>query len=306
MAVPFQGDLKQLNQALSAYENPMREASGEPGTPITELDSYVARAKSIWQTQEGPDTSDPDWLAIFNSQDSEAYLVVERFFANRRVALGPDQLVFNLQTGELIDQFNPLPIHRAANWIEGLHWIQFDHWLLRWLYFLAGLSGCVMIGSGLIFWINNRVKKSRPDPLHLRLVRAVSVGSVTGIIIASAGFLLANRLIPKQLALDGIQRHELEIWVFFALWILCFIHAGWRDKAAWHEQSWAIAILTSLAVVMNWLTTKALPFIPETDQLWSVAIMDMLMLVSAGLAAWTAARLNNPLKSTPPQTMTSY
>jgi len=40
----------------------------------------------------------------------------------------------------------------AQRFISGIHFIQFDHWPLRWLYFALGLSGCVMIATGYIYW----------------------------------------------------------------------------------------------------------------------------------------------------------
>lgn len=291
MAVSFGGDIRQLDAELLAYERPMIDPAGEPGKSVDTLDDYISRAKAIWRAEEGEDASAPDWVAIFNVNDAQSYVVVERFFADRRVALGPDQIVFDPRSERVIDRFKPLPVHGASSWLEGLHWIQFDHWTLRWLYFIAGLAGCAMIGSGLIYWLQSRIKETRPDPISVRIVRAVSIGSITGIVMATAAFLVANRLIPGDIALDGVHRHDLEIRVFFAAWILTFVHAAVRGRLAWREQCLAVATLSALAVALNWITTGHHPVAAMGDSVWSVFIMDIVMLAASATAIFAAMRL---------------
>lgn len=291
IAVPFGGDAEQFEAALLGYEHQKIDAAGEPGQPIKAIDGFVAQAEEIWKAEEDGAPSKADWVAIFNFNDGNSYVVVERYFADRRVAIGPHQVVFDPRTGDIIDQFKPLPVHNASNWLEGLHWIQFDHWPLRWLYFFAGLSGCAMIASGLVFWMHARIKKAQDDPISVRVVRAISVGSVTGIILASGAFLVANRLIPKDLAFEGLHRHDLEIWAFFLVWIATFAHAAARGKSAWRDQSIAIAIIAAAAVVLNWITTGDHPIAAVGASIWSVAIMDLIMLLGSGFAVWTAMRL---------------
>lgn len=290
MALPFGGDLHTLDAQLSAYESGLIKAAGQPAAFADHLDEYLHRANAQWREEEGENTSTADWLAIFNVYDAKSYVVVERFFANKRVALGPDQVVFDIANGEKIDQFKPLPIHAASNWLEGLHWIQFDHWLLRWLYFFTGLSGCVMIGSGFIFWLQSRVKKLQAEATHVRFVRALSIAAITGIMLATAAFFIANRLIPRDISLD-IARQDLEIWAFFLTWLLSLLHAGVRDKAAWHEQCFMLAASYPLAALLNAITTGDHLIASIRQSLWAVALMDILMLLTGVLAAIAAIRL---------------
>lgn len=291
MAMPFGGDIGKLEAGLLAHERPLVDPAGRPGGPVGSLDAYVSRASAIWRAEEGEGSSDPEWLAIFNVNDAASYVVVERFFANRRVALGPDQIVFDPRTGLVTDQFKPLPVHAASGWLEGLHWIQFDHWTLRWLYFIAGLGGCAMIGAGLVYWMQSRISKARPDPASVRVVRAISIGATTGIIIATAGFFLVNRLLPGDAALGEVHRHDLEILAFFLAWALALVHATIRGRPAWREQCLAVAIAGAAAVVLNWITTGHHPVAAMGDSLWSVAIMDIAMLAGAAIAFGAARRL---------------
>lgn len=296
LAVPYDGDLRQLSSDLNGYEERRIDPAGEPAELVGSLDSYLHRAEDIWREQEGDRSSSADWIAIFNARDANSYIVVERYFTDRRVSIGPDQIVFDPQSGDVIDQFAPRPLHRANNWIEGLHWVQFDHWPLRWLYFLAGLSGCAMIGSGLVFWMQARIRKGQFDPASVRVIRAISIGSITGIIAASGAFLVVNRLLPKQIGFIDIARHELEIWVFFLTWFAAFLHAGLRGKSAWQEQAFAIGVLAMVAVLLNWTTTGHHPIAAANASLWQIVAMD-LSIMTGGLVAVLSAKKLKKLAS---------
>lgn len=291
MGVPYQGDLKQLRTDLLGYEERKIEPAGVPGGLIVSLDRYRDRAEAIWRSEDGSRSSSAEWIAIFNPKDANAYVMIERYFPDRRVAIGPDQVAFDPRSGDIVGRFAPKPVNYANNWIEGLHWIQFDHWPLRWLYFLAGLSGCAMIGSGLLFWIEARLSKGRIDPVSVRVVRAISIGSITGIIVATCAFLIANRLLPKAIDFSDVPRHELEIAIFFGAWLVTFLHAALRGKQAWRDQCMAIAIGAVTAVLLNWLTTGMHPIVAIDRAIWPVAFMDSLLLAGAATAAIAARRL---------------
>lgn len=291
MAVPYGGDLRQLDAELLAYEEPLQPPSGQPGPAVDSLDAYVARANALWRAEEGEEASEPDWIALFNVKDAASYVMVERYFANRRVAIGPDQIVFDPRTGDVTGRFHPPPVQHVAGWIEGLHWIQFDHWALRWLYFMAGLTGCAMIGAGLVYWMQARIEKLRPDPLCVRVVRALSIGATTGIILATAVFLIANRLIPRDVAIEGVHRHDLEIYAFFLTWLLTFVHAALRGRRAWRDQCLAITAALVLAVALNWVTTGHHPIAAIGAAAWSVISMDIMMVLGAALALYASGRL---------------
>ena len=190
-----------------------------------------------------------------------------------------------------MSSYEPKPIANAVSWLSGLHFIQFDHWPLRWLYFIGGLSGCVMIATGALFWMRARMKRGGIEPAAVRVVRALTVGSVTGIVLASGMFLVANRLLPRDAAVAGFDRSDLEVWGFFIAWIATFVHAAMRDKQSWRDQSWAIAAIALLAVLLNWVTTGDHVFSTIGAGLWSIAGMDLVLLAGAVTAVMAALRL---------------
>jgi uncharacterized iron-regulated membrane protein len=289
MAVPFGGDAAGLRAEQMGWGVRRIEPAGVAAPLVPSLDRPIRQATAIWAQREGGDVSTPDWAAIFNAKDARSYVVVERYFADKRVAIGPDHIAFDPRSAAVIGQFAPKPVQSATNWIEGLHWIQFDHWPLRWLYFIAGLAGCAMIASGLLYWIEARIRKNRRAQRHVVAVRAISIGSVTGIILATCVFFTMNRLLPHDLMLAGAHRHDLEIWAFFTSWLFSFIHAAARGEAAWAEQCRMIAALAVGAALLNWVTTQDFPAQMIATGVWSVAIMDAV-LIGAGVMAWMTAR----------------
>ena len=295
-AIPFEGDVDKLYEQLSAYDNPKILPANKKGKPVDGLDTFILQAEKIWQKTDLNQTSDADGIAIFNFDDENAYIVVERFFANKRVALGPDQIVFDPHTEQVVDQFRPALIHNIANWIKGLHWIQFDHWPLRWLYFLGGLTGCLMIASGLLFWIKSRTSNTQHSSLQIRFIKSTTVTATTGLILATTIILIANRILPKSLLLDGIHRHDVEIWIFFGAWLLTFIHALFRHKSAWYEQCFIISIAGFIAVILNWVTTGDNILVAIQRGLTSIASMDTTIIIGSlicVLVAINAHQKNN-------------
>lgn len=108
---------------------------------------------------------------------------------------------------------------------------------------------------------------------------------MTGIVIATLAFIVANRLLPPG-SLDGYERAALEVWAFYLLWLASFAHAWLRPGRAWREQCWVITGLAVLAPALNGITAgdHLLKTVMEGD--WPVAAMDLLLLAGAAVAAY--------------------
>ena len=283
IAVPFMGDTAPLFAEM--YGTRTADATGEK-VETASLDRIVASAVAVWQDRYGEPVR-PDMLFLDRWGDAGGEITARRVFPSRQVTMDLDAITFNADA-DIIADFSAGPVRTAHAWLSGLHFIQFDHWPLRWLYFLAGLSGCTMIATGLLFWMRARTARNGAEPVKVRAIRGLTVGATTGIIAATGAFFIVNRLLPHEASLAGIGRAELEVWVFFLVWIGTFIHAAIREKAAWADQALVIAVFSLLAVLLNWITTGDHPAAAAGRGLWSVAGMD-LVLIAAGAAALTAA-----------------
>lgn len=198
-----------------------------------------------------------------------------------------DRLVFDGASGTLLDDRGG-----ATSWpartervMYGLHMGQFGGPLLHFLFFLSGLLGTVMVGSGLVLWsVKRRSRHAEAPGGGARWAEAVNLAVIIGLPVAVAGFFWANRLLPAALG----NRAFLEMLSFYLTWLLCGLHAGLRLRQvsrfrAWSEQSAAAAIAFLLLPVLNALTTDVHlgRSLPAGD--WGRAGVDLAML-AAGLA----------------------
>lgn len=284
MAYPQAKDARQAFSAdgLGQYR---RAKANSPGAALSSLDAMLASAQDQWHGSRA------DFVRVWHAGDANSYVELRRSYADM-VTMNLDQLYFDTSSGALIHAFEAAPIMAAQRFLTGLHRTQWDHWWLRWLYFGAGLTGCVMIATGLLFWLESRrASHARKGLAGVRLAEALAVFSVPGILIATLVFFVANRLLPQDAAWAGYGRAGLEMTAFYLAWMFALVHAAVRARAAWREQTWAVGGLAFLAVGLNWATTgHHLAFTLGHGQ-WAVAGMDVLLLATAALATVVARHL---------------
>ncbi len=268
------------------YGRYSRKPAGVAGSEPARLDVMLRQAKARWMGGQ------PFFVRVWDPGDAVSFVEVRRSYASQ-VTMNLDQVYFDAATGEVLQRFEAAQVMSAQRFIAGMHFIQFDHWPLRWLYFVLGLSGCVMIATGYIFWLEARRKQhAKLGWPGVRIVEGLTIGSVTGILIATLSFFVVNRLLPLGVSFAGFERAALEVWVFYLVWITSFAHAGLRPGRAWREQCWAIAALAVLAVVLNAVTTSDHLVKTLAAGYWPVAGMDLLLLTSAIVATLAARTLH--------------
>ncbi|HWO13235.1 MAG TPA: PepSY-associated TM helix domain-containing protein [Polyangiaceae bacterium] len=276
----FDGDEAAFGrEVFGSYQRP---TAGAPGT-LSSLDAMAAEAQRRWQGGR------PFQVRLQLAGDAASYVEMRRAHT-QDVSMNRDAIYFDAATGAVLERFESKPIGAVQRFIAGIHFVQFEQWLLRWLYFCAGLAGCVMIATGLWFWLESRrAEHARRGWVGVRLVEALATGSVSGIIAATLAFFIANRCLPEAASAWGLGRQRLELVAFYGVWLGMFCHAGWRGRAAWGEQCAAIAGLSCGAVALNWITTGDHPLRALSRGATSVAAMDGVLLL-LGVVCWLAAR----------------
>jgi hypothetical protein len=203
-----------------------------------------------------------------------------------------DPFFFDAATGAVLYRTYTRETTQVQQFLTGLHFVQFRHWTLRWVYFALGLLGCLLIVTGFLFWVESRRKAHQAAGRGSgRFVEGLAIGGTGGLVLATLAFFVVNRLLPSGATFMGGARYELEIWVFFAVWVLSFAHGWMRRTAGWIDQCWAAAALAVLAVVLNGLTTGDHIVRALADGKLGIAGMDLVLLVGAFAAALTAWRL---------------
>lgn len=146
----------------------------------------------------------------------------------------------------------PNKIAATMNVLSSLHLARFADTFTRWLFFISGALGTVMVGTGLIIWTNKKAK-SMDKSFGRKLVEVLNIGGITGLIAATGVHFWSNRLLPFDLA----SRSGWEIRMFFTAWLICCLHPLIRPvKKAWTEQLTLCAALYCLMPVLNAFTSK--------------------------------------------------
>lgn len=290
--------LHELHEKLEAQETGLPHDRAGVAAPLASVDAMVAQAQRRWHDKGM--AGEVGFLSLQHVGDANGYVSVYRAGTDR-IALVGEGIHFKASTGELLREDPPQTAVDSVNeFLTGLHLQHFRHWLLRWFYVLGGLAGCVCIATGFVFFVEKRKKQHAKQGIQgARLVDALAVATVTGMLVAAAGMLVANRLLPDSLPAGWPGRGDLERYSFWASWALALGHALWRSapvaqgrtNPAWREQCVAVAVLAVLAVALNWLTTGDHLLKTLGAGYWPVAGVDLFLLASAATAALVARKL---------------
>ncbi len=270
------------------------EPSGRPGQ-LASVDAMMAAAKARWAAKGVP--GEIGSVSLIHIGDADAYVSISRDNVDR-VATS-ETLNFKGTTGAPLYENPPASgIRTVEGFLYGLHFQHFRHWTLRWLLFVGGLAGCACIATGFLFFVTKRkAKHAAAGVPGARITEALAVTSVTGMLIATGALLLANRLLPADLPGHAGWQEA----VFWLSWVAGLLHAGLRSgpsantglSPAWREQLWLVSLLAAGAAVANWITTGDHILKTVGDGYWPIAGVDAVLLMTAGVAAYTALRLRS-------------
>lgn len=269
-------------QADAAYSRP---ATGTPG-PLASLDGMLAQARQHWGGGA------PAFVRVWHPGDAGAYVEISRSVADR-LSVDGQTLYFDAASARLLHA-SRLPAAAATlDVLAGLHVAHFHQPGLRALYFFAGLSGCVMLASGLLYWLAKRRLQQPAREWGGMSVTLLCSVLITGMPLATLAMLLANRWLPLGLA----GRADWEVRVFFGAWLLTGLHASWviarcaQARAPWASQCLSISALALVAVLSNAWSTGDHPWRAFGQGLWAVAGVDLALLACAVLAGSLGWRL---------------
>ncbi len=298
--------LHELHEKIEAQETGLPHDRAGVAAPLASVDAMVAEAQRRWAAQGM--AGEVGFLALQHVGDANGYVSIYRAGTDR-IALVGNGIHFKASTGELLREDPPKSAVDGVNeFLTGLHLQHFRHWLLRWLYVLGGLMGCVCIATGFLFFVEKRKKQhARAGSQGARVVDALAVTTVTGMLIAALGILIANRLLPEALPAGWPPRGDLEQYAFWGAWVLAMAHAFWRSAPvaqgrmapAWREQCWAIAAMAVAAVLLNWVTTGDHLLKTLGAGYWPVAGVDLFILTGAALAVVAARKLGRRARVVP-------
>nr|WP_145550146.1 PepSY-associated TM helix domain-containing protein [Variovorax boronicumulans] len=252
-------------------------AEGSPA-PLVALPALLREAGAAWS---GTPASR---VIVQNPGDAAAKVTVYRAESG---SLSSHQvsMTFDGATGKVLGRAGDdiAPASETRGVLYGLHLGRFAHPLMRWLFFVSGLAGCLMVATGLLLWaVKERQKyakalaKGGSLGFGVRLVDGLNIGAVAGVPMAIATYFWANRLIPVGAA----DRPASEIAWFFGAWAASAV-AGlvWPHRRMWQLQLALGGALFAALPILNPLTGGMGLLTSIGHGLWPVAGFDLVVLV---------------------------
>ncbi|MDT8758612.1 PepSY domain-containing protein [Sphingomonas psychrotolerans] len=223
---------------------------------------------------------------VINPGDAGAVVTAHRADSGQ-IGYAPAEISFDGTTGRVLAQWSEnRPAIQTYNVLYGLHMGRFAPTMTRWLYFLGGAMLTMAIATGLVLWI---VKRRERAPLSLanRILERLNVGVLAGVPLGCAAYLLANRLLPLDIAERAASEVSIALWAAAAAVAL---GAALPSRIAWPLLLGLLAMACAAAPL----------FVPlgQGDLVILVGNL-MLLAVAAGLVPLVRRQLRRTAKPAP-------
>ncbi|WP_298398652.1 PepSY domain-containing protein [Sphingobium sp.] len=279
-----------------AYGREDEEPAAGRAAPFAPIGPMVDAARAEWNG------GTPRTIVIRNPNDAAATVTVQRSSADQ-INARAGSITYSGVTGARLSA-SPAPgvAIATAGVMLGLHLGNYAGPVLRWTYFLLGLTGTAMVGTGLLLWTAKRRKPGAKPFFGFRLVERLNIATIACLPAGMAAFLLANRLIPADLA----GREALEVkamyWVWFGLAALTVLRPV---KRAWPEALGLSAAAFLALPLVNMATTDRglIASLMRGDTLFVAFDVAMIAIGALlGFGAWRATQVKTaPVRKRKPQ-----
>ncbi len=250
--------------------------------PLTDLTPILATAEKEWKNNP------VGTITIIQPNTIKAEIELRALngvsIAYRNVY---PSLAFNGVTGDLEPDQTTLKMPSIANGIYNvfttLHEARGVDLALRWLLFISGVVGTLMIATGLMLWCVKRAPQQQKQgykSFGYRVVEVTNIAAIIGLPIACAAYFYANRFIP----VDMEMRLNWEIRSFFIVWLLTLLYAMIRS----HRQAWLELLLLATAA---FTLLPIVNFLTGGQAIWNSILHGQWVIASFDLAMWVLAIL---------------
>jgi uncharacterized iron-regulated membrane protein len=267
--VNYEGKMLSYIQQAFPSERPIKLAHVKQ--PLASIPSMVTKSERYFGKPAKT-------ITIVNQGDSSSIVRVTREDTTLLTGNRVDKLYFSGTTGEIIESLSPKKpeASKVRSVLTGLHRGDFANTFGRWLYFLSGVLGTIMIATGLILWTKKRALKQK-DKFGFKIVNNLNIATIAGLPVAVASYFWANRLIP----LDIPQRANLEVDVMFITWLVMLILAfALNSKKTWYIQFFLAGILYLLLPVSNFFLTNRHLVVTIAHGDWKLVWVDLTLFIT--------------------------
>lgn len=298
---PTQGGIQQArgnhvdqqNRIEGRGERKKRDDKPAVAAPLTNLAPIVMAVQKEWKTNPistisiiAPNTDQAKIELRALHGESVAYRNV---YASKQF----DGVSGKDLTDESAKLKNPSVPMGIYNVVTTLHEARGVDLALRWLLFISGIVGTLMVATGLILWCVKRAPQQQKQgykSFGYHTVEVTNIAAIIGLPIACAAFFYANRFIPTSMEM----RSNWEIRSFFIVWLITFIYPMFRThRQAWLELLAVASALYALLPIVNFMTGGQPLWNTVAHGQWMIASFDIAMWLLAVLFAYSFYKVKN-------------
>lgn len=298
---PTQGGIQQArgnhadqqNRSEGRGERKKRDDKPAVAAPLTNLAPIVMAVQKEWKTNPistisiiAPNTDQAKIELRALHGESVAYRNV---YASKQF----DGVSGKDLTDESAKLKNPSVPMGIYNVVTTLHEARGVDLALRWLLFISGIVGTLMVATGLILWCVKRAPQQQKQgykSFGYRTIEVTNIAAIIGLPIACAAFFYANRFIPTSMEM----RSNWEIRSFFIVWLITFIYPMFRThRQAWLELLAVASALYALLPIVNFMTGGQPLWNTVAHGQWMIASFDIAMWLLAVLFAYSFYKVKN-------------
>jgi hypothetical protein len=192
------------------------------------------------------------------------------------------RVALDANDGRVLRAIGPQDLSAGATFYRGLanlHFGDFGHTAVKWLYFILGMAGAFLFYSGNLLWVEARRKRRSADQTRSsRTMAQVTLGVCLGCIAGISAATVASRALPRDW-----ERHAAAVeWVYYAVFLASVAWALIRKPIrAANELLVASAVFTVAIPTANAFVTGMGPWRSIARGHWAFLSIDVLSLMLA-------------------------
>lgn len=229
-------------------------------------------------------------VSIRNYQDSNMHIIITSKVPGNIRFSGAGKIIYRVHDDKILLEKSALTnssyVDKVRNFIFHLHFGDFGGKPLRVMFFLLGITGCIVINSGVMIWLVARDKNSVPN-----YKRKFNFWTANVFLSASLSMLPVTAFTMSAiLFIPNPGQAEIYNWYFYSWLILGIYFIVRKNLSLINKQSFLLSSITCLLVpILNGIVRNNWIWSTFSKQQFDILFVDLLFLI-LGVVCWIIYR----------------
>lgn len=238
----YKGDMEKVFQELeyaALIETPF---ANKPLNKHINIQQYIDRTQQLWPN------AFINRVTIKNYNDEGMMLAIESEADHRRSFAGTGEVLYEMKTNTVLKHRSPYGkptfIATIKSFIYRLHYGDYGGYFIKLVNFILGITGCVVIISGILIWLVAREKSSIPAykrKFNFWLCNIFLASCLTMFPVTAFSFILVK-------ALGKVDQNMIYQVYFYSWLVLSLYYIGRRNLNRTNRETLLLGAILAFAV----------------------------------------------------------